>query len=81
MSQPQNPAIDPNQVPIHFTLNLAQVNLILKGLGKLPHEEVEQLYNGIRSSALNTLQTAEKAALDAIAAATDAPNGADEVTA
>ncbi|CAB4122555.1 hypothetical protein UFOVP33_21 [uncultured Caudovirales phage] len=68
MTQPQNqaPVIDPNQVPINYTVNLPQVNLILKGLGKLPLEEVEQLYNGIRGHALQALQTAEAEAQAAI---------------
>lgn len=49
-------------VPIPFTFNLAQVNLVLEGLGKLPHERVDNLVIGIRSEAVRTLQAAEKAA-------------------
>ena len=57
MQQPFNPA----SVPINYTLNFQQVNLLLEGLGKLPHERVEQLYNAMRSAALQTLQDAEQA--------------------
>ena len=57
MQQPFNPA----SVPINYTLNFQQVNLLLEGLVKLPHERVEQLYNAMRSAALQTLQDAEQA--------------------
>ena len=57
MQQPFNPA----SVPINYTLNFQQVNLLLEGLGKLPYERVEQLYNAMRSAALQTLQDAEQA--------------------
>ena len=57
MQQPFNPA----SVPINYTLNFQQVNLLLEGLGKLPHERVEQLYNAMRGAALQTLQDAEQA--------------------
>ena len=56
MSQPFNPA----EVPINYTLNFQQVNLLLEGLGKLPYERVEQLYTALRSVGLNTLQDAEQ---------------------
>lgn len=49
-------------VPISITFTLAQVNLVLEGLGKLAHERVEHLVTGIRSEAVRTLQAAEKAA-------------------
>lgn len=52
-------------VPIPLTFTLAQVNLVLEGLGKLPHERVDQLVIGIRSSAVQTLQKAEQEALAA----------------
>lgn len=65
-------------VPIPLTLNLSQVNLVLEGLGKLPHERVDALVTGIRSEAVRTLQAAEKAALAAVAAPTDAPVTAAE---
>lgn len=57
MQQPFNPA----SVPIQYTLNFQQVNLLLEGLGKLPHERVEQLYTAIRGAALQSLQAAEQA--------------------
>lgn len=52
---------DANQVPIQYTLNVAQVNLILRGLGKLPFDEVEGLYLPMRQVALETLSRAEAA--------------------
>lgn len=55
MQQPFNPA----SVPINYTLNFQQVNLLLEGLGKLPYERVEQLYSAMRGAALQTLQDAE----------------------
>lgn len=57
MQQPFNPA----SVPINYTLNFQQVNLLLEGLGKLPYERVEQLYSAIRGAALQALQAAEQA--------------------
>ena len=56
MQQPFNPAT----VPINYTLNFQQVNLLLEGLGKLPYERVEQLYSAMRSVALQTLQVSEQ---------------------
>lgn len=61
MQQPFNPAT----VPINYTLNFQQVNLLLEGLGKLPYERVEQLYSAMRGAALQTLQDAEQAHNDA----------------
>lgn len=54
--------MNPNQVPINYTLTLDQVNLILAGLGKLPFEQVSEFVNGIRSVALQALQQAEEKA-------------------
>lgn len=73
MNQPQPAQFDATQVPIQYTLNFHQVNLILKGMAKLPLEEVEQLYTGLRAHALGTLQAAEaefKAQQEAAATAT-----------
>lgn len=67
--QPNQVQPDPGQVPITITLNLAQVNLVLDGLGNLPFARVEQLYNGIRALALQTLQAAEQAYKDSVAKA------------
>jgi hypothetical protein len=59
MSQEQT--FNPANVPIYYTLSFQQVNLLLEGLGKLPYERVEQLYVGLRTVALQTLQAAEQA--------------------
>lgn len=56
MQQP----FDPATVPINYTLNFQQVNLLLEGLGKLPHEKAAQLYTAMRSVALQTLQVTEQ---------------------
>ena len=61
MQQPFNPAT----VPINYTLNFQQVNLLLEGLGKLTYERVEQLYGAMRGAALQTLQDAEQAQREA----------------
>lgn len=52
-------SFNPAAVPITVTLNFHQVNTILTGLGKLPYEEVESLYNTIRSVGINTMNDAE----------------------
>jgi len=57
VQQPFSPA----SVPINYTLNFQQVNLLLEGLGKLPYERVEQLYSAMRGAALQALQAAEQA--------------------
>lgn len=62
MQQPFNPA----SVPINYTLNFQQVNLLLEGLGKLPYERVEQLYSAMRGAALQTLQDSEQAYNEAV---------------
>lgn len=54
--------MNPNQVPIHYTLNLDQVNLIVTALGKMPFEQVEQFVAAFRSVALKALKDAEEAA-------------------
>lgn len=50
---------NPAGVPINYTLNFAQVNLILKGLAELPRKETEGFYDQFRAVALQTLQAAE----------------------
>lgn len=55
--------MQPNEVPIHLTLNLDQINLILEGLGGLPYSRAEQIVLTIRSSTLAQLKEAEKRAL------------------
>lgn len=62
MQQPFNPAT----VPINYTLNFQQVNLLLEGLGKLPYERVEQLYSAMRGAALQTLRDSEQAYNEAV---------------
>lgn len=52
-------AFNPANVPINYTLNFAQVNLILKGLAELPRKETEGFYDQFRAVALQTLQAAE----------------------
>lgn len=58
---------NPNDVRFNMTFNYSQVNLVLKGLGKLPFDEVESLYNAIRSASVQSLNHAqeEHAALEA----------------
>ena len=68
MQQPFNPA----SVPINYILNFQQVNVLLEGLGKLPHERVEQLYTAMRSVALQALQDAEQAHNEAAACEAEA---------
>lgn len=52
---------NPSEVPINYTLNFQQVNVILKGMGKLMREETEGFYEQFRGVALQTLQAAELA--------------------
>ena len=67
-------AFDPNNVPIALNFNLPQIQLVLKGLGKLPIEEGEGLYSAIRQAVGNTLQKAEaQHQADAAAAAKQVP--------
>lgn len=58
MNQQAQP-FNPGAVPINYTLNFAQVNLLLKGMGKLPREETDGFYEQFRGHALQTLQAAE----------------------
>lgn len=55
----QQQEFNPLSVPISYTLNIAQANLLIKGLGKLPREESEGFYDQFRAVALQTLQAAE----------------------
>lgn len=61
--------MNPNQVPINYTLTLDQVNLVLEGLGELPMKRVEQFSAAFRSVALQALKAAEEIALAEVAAA------------
>ena len=64
--------INPIEVPIFISFNFGEVNTILAGLGKLPYEQVEQLYSRIRSTAVQTLNEAELRALEQPVEALDA---------
>jgi isocitrate/isopropylmalate dehydrogenase len=52
---------NPAEVPISYTLNFHQVNVLLKGMNKLMREETEGFYEGFKGHALQTLQAAEVA--------------------
>lgn len=54
---------DINQVQVQLVLSAQQAGVVLKGLSKLPFEEVDQLYHGIRTVAAQAIQKAEEAAL------------------
>jgi len=79
VTQPTPTPFDPAQVPINYTLNFHQVNLILEGLSELPRKKSEGFYEQFRSVALQTLQIAEQAAKDAAekAAADEAARNAE----
>ena len=51
-------AFDANEVKVSYILNLAQVNLILEGLSKLPYERVDQFLPGFRGVAEAALKEA-----------------------
>ena len=57
--------MNPNQVPIQYTLNIDQVNLILSALGRMPYEQVAEFVNALRGVDLKALQEAEEAAKNA----------------
>lgn len=84
MTQPFNPV----EVPINYTLNFNQVNLILEGLAELPRKKSEGFYDQFRAVALQTMQAAEaehnkaiEKAEKAEAARNAQPEPASEVTA
>ena len=56
-------AFTPNQVPIYYTLNIDQVNLVLEGLGELPLKRAGDFSNAFRNVALQALQVAEEQAM------------------
>lgn len=70
----QQPAFDVNAVQIPVVLNPSQVGLIMKGLSKLPLEEVDQLYHGLRQVAEQTISAASKKHAEDTAAAEAAAN-------
>jgi hypothetical protein len=55
--QPFNPA----EVPINYTLNFNQVNVILAGMSELPRKQTDGFYDQFRAVALQTMQAAEAA--------------------
>lgn len=44
------------QIPITLTMTVGHVNVILAALGKLPHDEVNEMVVGIRRVALEQIQ-------------------------
>jgi len=83
--QPFNPA----EVPITYTLNFNQVNVILAGMSELPRKQTDGFYDQFRAVALQTMQAAEAAHKEAAekAAAEEAarlnppqPGAADEAS-
>lgn len=71
--------MNPNQVPIQYTLNIDQVNLVLNGLGKLPYEQVGDFVSAFRNVALQALAAAEaKAKADAEAQSKDEEKPVDD---
>ena len=58
MTEQQQP-FNPNNVPINYTLNFAQVNVLLLGMKKLPREQTEGFYEQFQAVALQTIQAAE----------------------
>ena len=71
----------PGSVPINYTLNFQQVNLLLEGLGKLPYERVEQLYSAMRGAALQTLRDSEQAYNEAVVREAEAERSQTRATA
>lgn len=48
------------EVPINLQVTVAQVNVILAGLGKLPYDDVHELIVGIKHVALTQLQARQQ---------------------
>lgn len=75
----QKPPFNPANVPINYTLNFAQVNLILKGLAELPRKDTEGFYDQFRAVALQSLQAAESQHnAEPVAIADDEPVSVEE---
>ena len=53
--------MDFTQIPITLTMTVAQINVVLAGLGKLPHDDVNDMIVGIRRLALEQVQAREQA--------------------
>ena len=52
---------NPAEVPINYTINFNQVNLILAGLAELPRKQSEGFYDQFRAVALQAMKQAEDA--------------------
>jgi hypothetical protein len=52
---------DPAEVPINYTLNLAQVNLILECLAEIPRKRTDGFFEQFRDTAVQALQSAKGA--------------------
>jgi hypothetical protein len=52
--------MDITQIPITLTMTVGHVNVILAALGKLPHDEVNEMVVGIRRVALEQVQAAQQ---------------------
>lgn len=51
--------IDRNNTKVRFTFNLAQVDVILAALGRMPHDDVEHLVQAVRAGAMAAIRSAE----------------------
>lgn len=65
--------MDITQIPITLTMTVGHVNTILAALGKLPHDEVNEMVVGIRRVALEQIQAHQQKEQ----AKTEAPAAAD----
>ncbi len=52
-------AFNPNAVGLRFVFNFAQVDLIIKGLSKLPYDQVSEFITALRGHAVQQIQAAE----------------------
>lgn len=52
---------NPDDVQINLALNYKECNLILKALGKLPFEDVAELYSRVRTVGTTTMNAAGEA--------------------
>lgn len=52
--------MDITQIPITLTMTVAQVNVVLAGLGKLPHDDVSEIIVGIRRVSLEQIQAQQQ---------------------
>lgn len=73
--------MDITQIPITLTMTVGHVNVILAALGKLPHDEVNEMVVGIRRVSLQQIeaaqqsQAAQQAKVEAPVAAADSEGG------